>query len=195
MPVTALLACVIFFFCTVLPSRQALFVQARARRYADACCQIGVTPKWNAWLNAGAVACGLTGRGLAGNLSSPGAACPCSCAVMIYSLAGGPGQPAGACTHSWRHRAEAAKQSPLLPGGGAAAQPGRPATHASCGDAAGTEAPTQSHDAPGAAQVLGQGGVPGVDLQAAPLDGKAKLALQAAVALMAVGGGVFGARP
>lgn len=46
----------------------------------------------------------------------------------------------------------------------------------------------------GAAQVLGQGGLPGVDLQAAPLDGKTKLALQAAVALMAVGGGVFGAR-
>ena len=34
-----------------------------------------------------------------------------------------------------------------------------------------------------------------MDLRAAPLDGKAKLALQAAVALMAVGGGVFGARP
>ena len=47
----------------------------------------------------------------------------------------------------------------------------------------------------GAAQVLGQGGLPGVDLQAAPLDGKTKLALQAAVALMAVGGSVFGARP
>ena len=43
--------------------------------------------------------------------------------------------------------------------------------------------------------MLGQGGLPGVDLQAAPLDGKTKLALQAAVALMAVGGGVFGARP
>ena len=37
----------------------------------------------------------------------------------------------------------------------------------------------------GTAQVLGQGGLPGVDLQAAPLDGKTKLALQAAVALMA----------
>ena len=48
---------------------------------------------------------------------------------------------------------------------------------------------------PGAVQVLGQGGLPGVDLQAAPLDGKTKLALQAAVALMALGGGVFGARP
>lgn len=49
--------------------------------------------------------------------------------------------------------------------------------------------PQQSH----IAQVVGQGGLPGLDLRAAPLDGKGKLALQAAVALMAVGGGVFGA--
>jgi len=43
------------------------------------------------------------------------------------------------------------------------------------------------------AQVVGQGGLPGVDLRAAPLDARTKLALQAAVALMAAGGGVFGA--
>ncbi|KAK9839827.1 hypothetical protein WJX81_004508 [Elliptochloris bilobata] len=43
-------------------------------------------------------------------------------------------------------------------------------------------------------KVLGQGGLPGVDLRAAPLDGKVKLVLQAAVALMAVGGGVFAVR-
>jgi len=43
------------------------------------------------------------------------------------------------------------------------------------------------------AQVVGQGGLPGVDLRSAPLDARTKLALQAAVALMAAGGGVFGA--
>jgi len=40
---------------------------------------------------------------------------------------------------------------------------------------------------------MGQGGLPGVDLRSAPLDARTKLALQAAVALMAAGGGVFGA--